>query len=138
LHGVEDLGLGVASATASVVNPGNAADDDLESEALIVRGAAVLNAATVTPVFKHQLMPTVSLQIIMTDLSNTFLNLSLLDGFAIQRYLGANSVGEPVDNGSGFLGLKLLSFGADKNKLNVSAFAEAYDRVKISYGGVAE
>src|SRR5690606_30079389 len=131
LYGVETLlGLDALSATASVVDPWNAVDDDLESAARIVRGAALLNVATITPVFKNQVMPTDSLQIIMADPSNTLLNLSLLDGFAIQRYLGANSVGQPVDNGSGILGLKLLSFGADKKKLIVSPFAEAYDRVK--------
>src|SRR5690606_16732844 len=87
LYGVETLGIDALSATASVVDPWNAVDDDLESAALIVRGAALLNAATITPVFKSQVMPTDSLQIIMTDPSNTLLNLSLLDGFAIQRYL---------------------------------------------------
>ncbi|MBL1407162.1 Ig-like domain-containing protein [Sphingobacterium faecale] len=138
LYGLETfLGLDVVSATASVVDPWNAVDDDLTTAAQIVRGAAVLNVATITPVFKNQVMPSDSLQIIMADPNSSILNLSLLTGFSIQRYNGSSQVGQPLDNGANILDLRLLSFGTDKKKLIVSPFAEAYDRVKISYGGIA-
>ncbi|WP_313271171.1 Ig-like domain-containing protein [Sphingobacterium sp.] len=136
LYGVQDIGLGVASATASVIDPWLAVDNDLNTAAQINRGAAVLNVASLTPVFKSQTMPTDSLRIIIEDSGNALLNLSLLSGFEIQRYLGTAKVGPTLDNSADILKLKLLSFSANKKKLMMTPFDQPFDRVQISYGDV--
>ncbi|ERJ59381.1 hypothetical protein M472_11410 [Sphingobacterium paucimobilis HER1398] len=137
LHGVEDLGLGVASATASVVSPWKAVDNDLSTSAKLVRGVAVLNAANLTVVFKNQVMPTDSLRIIMKDITNKGLNLNLLTGFRFQRYLGGQKAGNPIQ-GLDVLNLALLNFKGDKATMMVDAFAEPYDRLQIALGSIVQ
>ncbi|UVD79287.1 DUF11 domain-containing protein [Myroides albus] len=139
LHGVQDLGLGVASATASVVNPWNAVDNDPNSHATISRGVAVLNAATLTVVFKQQAMPGDELHIVTEVPGNPILSLELIKGYTIQRYLGDKKVGPELDgtNGVKFLDLKLLGLGyKNKYKMIIKETNEPFDRVKISYGNV--
>ncbi len=137
LHGVEDIGLGVASATASVVNPWDAVDNDLDTYALISRGVAVLNRATLTVVFKQQATPGDELQIITEIPGNPVLSLELIKGYTIQRYLGNEPVGPELDNTSSVLDLKLLGLGySNKYKIIINPVNEPYDRVKISYGSV--
>lgn len=139
LHGVQDLGLGVASATASVVNPWNAVDDNPDTYAEIVRGVAVLNAASLTVIFKQQAMPGDKLHIVTEIPGNPLLSLELIKGYKIQRYLGDQKVGEELDgtNGAQLLSLKLLGLGyQNKYKLIVSETDQPFDRVKISYGSV--
>ena len=137
LHGVKDLGIGAASATASVVDPWNAVDDDVDTSAKIVRGAGVLNAAFITPIFKNQVMPTDSIQIIMKDPTSNGLTLDLLTGFEFQRYNGDTPVGDPIQGGN-VLDLKLLTFTSDKKKLLIGSYDEPYDRIQIAYGSIVE
>ena len=142
LHGVEDLGLGVASATASVVNPWDAVDNDMDTYAQIVRGAAVLNQASLTAVFKQQAAPGDELQIVIGVPANPVLSVELIKGYTIQRYLGDTPVGPELaqsDDSDEILGLKLLGLlggTTDKAVVIVAPYSEPYDRVKISYGNV--
>ncbi|MGG5577075.1 DUF11 domain-containing protein [Myroides sp. C15-4] len=139
LHGVQDLGLGVASATASVVNPWNAVDGNLETHATISRGVAVLNAASLTVIFKQQAMPGDKLHIVTKVPGNPILSLELIKGYKIQRYLGDQKVGEEIDgtNGAQILDLKLLGLGyRNKYKMIIKEIDQPFDRVKISYGSV--
>ncbi len=139
LHGVKDLGLGVASATASVVNPWDAVDNDMTTYAQIVRGVAVLNEASLTAVFKQQATAGDELQLVIEVPANPVLSLSLLKGYTIQRYLGDTPVGPTLDSNAGILDLKLLGLlGGTTNKLAVivAPYNAPYDRVKISYGSV--
>lgn len=139
LYGVEDLGLGVASATASVTNPWNAVDNDISTYAQIARGVAVLNEASLTTVFKQQATAGDELQIVIEVPANPVLSLSLLQGYTIQRYLGDTPVGQALNSTSSILDLKLLGLlGGTTNKavVIVAPYNEPYDRVKISYGNV--
>lgn len=137
LHGVKDLGLGVASATASVSNPWNAVDNDLDTYAMMSRGVAVANRAFLNVVFKQQAMPGDELHIVTEVPGNPILSLELIKGYKIQRFLGDQPVGPELDNNSGVLRLKLLGLGyANKYKIIVTPYDEPYDRVKISYGSV--
>ncbi|MDM1406190.1 DUF11 domain-containing protein [Myroides sp. DF42-4-2] len=139
LHGVQDLGLGVASATASVVNPWNAVDGNLNTYATISRGVAVLNAASLTVVFKQQAMPGDKLHIVTEVPGNPILSLELIKGYTIQRYLGDQKVGDEIDgtNGAQILDLKLLGLGySNKYKMIIKEIDQPFDRVKISYGSV--
>src|SRR5690606_6471848 len=139
--GAEELGVGAASATASVVNPWNAVDHDLTRYAQIVRGVAVLNHASLTAVFIQHATAGDELQLVIEVPANPVLQLELIKGYTIQRYLGDTPVGPALDSnsGSGILELKLLGLlGGTTNKavLIVAPFNEPYDRVKISYGSV--
>ena len=139
LHGVEDIGVGLASATASVVDPWNAVDNDLNSYALISRGVAVANRATLTAVFKQPTTKGDQLQIILETPANPILSLELIKGYTIQRFMGNQPVGPALDSGSSILDLKLLGLLGgfnDRVKILVAPFDEPYDRVKISYGSV--
>ncbi|WP_158961809.1 DUF11 domain-containing protein [Myroides fluvii] len=139
LHGVQDLGIGAASATASVSNPWNAVDGNLETYATIVRGIAVLNAASLTVVFKQQAMPGDKLHIVTEVPGNPILSLELIKGYTIQRYLGDQKVGAEIDgtNGAQILDLKLLGLGyRNKYKMIIKDINQPFDRVKISYGNV--
>lgn len=139
LHGVQDLGIGAASATASVVNPWNAVDGSLETYALISRGVAVLNAASLTVIFKQQAMPGDQLHIVTEVPGNPILSLELIKGYKIQRYLGDQKVGEEIDGTGGVqvIDLKLLGLGyRNKYKMIIKDIDKPFDRVKISYGNV--
>jgi len=139
LYGVEDLGLGVASATASVTNPWNAVDNDISTYAQIARGVAVLNEASLTAVFKQPATAGDELQLVIEVPANPVLSLSLLQGYTIQRYLGNTPVGPALNSSSSVLDLKLLGLlGGTTNKavVIVAPYNAPYDRVKISYGNV--
>ena len=139
LHGVQDLGIGAASATASVANPWNAVDGNLETYATIARGVAVLNAASLTVIFKQQAMPGDKLHIVTEVPGNPILSLELIKGYTIQRYLGDQKVGAEIDgtNGAQILDLKLLGLGyRNKYKMIIKDIDQPFDRVKISYGSV--
>lgn len=137
LHGVRDLGLGVASATASVVNPWNAVDNDDSTYAELVRGLAVENAATLTVVFKQTIQPTDEVRISAKDITSNGANLNLLTGYSFQRYMGNTPVGDPIQ-GSDVLNLKLLYFGGGKQGIYVDAYNEPYDRIEIALGSVVQ
>lgn len=139
LHGVQDIGLGVASATASVSNAWNAVDDNLETYAMISRGVAVANMASLTVVFKQQAVPGDKLHIITEVPGNPILSLELIKGYKIQRYLGDQKVGEEIDGTGGVkvIDLKLLGIGyKNKFKMILDEVDEPFDRVKISYGSI--
>ena len=134
LYGVEDLGLGVASATASVVNPWDAVDNDMNTYAQIVRGVAVLNEASLTAVFKQQATAGDELQLVIEVPANPLLQLELIRGYTIQRYLGDTPVGPALDSDSSVLDLKLLGLlGGTTNKavVIVAPYNEPYDRVNF-------
>lgn len=137
LHGVEDVGLGLVSATASVSHPWNAVDDDPDSYAVISRGVAVANMASLTVVFKQTAMPGDELHITAENKNPGILSLELIKGFKIQRYLGDKKVGEPLAESNGALRLRLLGIGGrDRYRIIVAPSKEPFDRVKISYGSV--
>lgn len=137
LHGVEDIGLGVASATASVSGAWNAVDNDLDSYAVISRGVAVANMASLTVVFKQTAMSGDELHITAENKNPGILSLELVKGFKIQRYLGDKKVGEPLTESNGALRLRLLGIGGrNRYRIIVAPSTEPFDRVKISYGSV--
>src|SRR5690606_4891160 len=137
LYGVEDLGVGVASATALVVKAWDAVDNVMNTYVQIVRGVAVLNEASLTAVFKQQATAGDELQLVIEVPANPLLQLELIRGYTIQRYLGDTPVGPALDSDSSVLDLKLLGLlGGTTNKaaVIVAPYNEPYDRVKISYG----
>ncbi|MFC6099736.1 Ig-like domain-containing protein, partial [Olivibacter domesticus] len=136
LHGVRDIGLGALSATSSVTSPWNAVDNDTTSYATISREVAVLNEAFLTVAFKSQSQLNDSIRIVTEVPNDPILQVELLKGYKIQRYLGNTPVGEPLDEQSGLLNLKLLG-SSQRAAIIVAPTNEPFDRVSITYGSVA-
>ncbi|WP_244284436.1 Ig-like domain-containing protein [Flavobacterium oncorhynchi] len=133
--GVRDLGVGALTTTVGVSQPWNAADGDVGTYATMFSGTGVLAAAELTAAFRTPSMVGDSLRIVISK-PGTILNLNLLTGFVIQLYSGNIEVGAPIKNDSNLLSLKLLS--GDTMAMTILApQTQPYDRVKISFGGVA-
>lgn len=133
-HGIKDIGLGVATSLSPFVNPWRAVDNDPDSYAYINRSVAVINAASLTVLFKQQSMPGDELHIDIEDSANPVLSLDLLKGFKIQRYLGDKKVGPELAAGGTVLGLKLLGIGKGaRRRIIVTPFDKPFDRVNLIY-----
>ncbi|MCV9926743.1 hypothetical protein OIU83_03740, partial [Flavobacterium sp. LS1R49] len=133
--GVKDLGVGALTATVGVTNPWNIADGDIATYATMFSGVGVLAAAELTATFRTPSMVGDSLRITISR-PGTILNLNLLTGFTIQLYLGNIAVGGPIINTSSLLSLRLLS-GDTMAMTIVAPQTQPYDRVTITFGGVA-
>src|SRR5690554_3121830 len=68
-YGVEDLGLGVLTATVGVSNPWNVADGDDTTYATLYNGAAVLAQSQLTAVFSTPLTAQDKIEIVISDAS---------------------------------------------------------------------
>ncbi|MCD0476083.1 hypothetical protein LPB87_16920, partial [Flavobacterium sp. EDS] len=133
--GVKEIGVGALTATVGVSNAWNIADGDVATYATMFSGVGVLAAAQLTTSFRTPSMVGDSLRIIISK-PGIVLNLNLLTGFNIQLYLGNTPVGAPILNDSSLLTLKLLS--GDTMAMTILApQTQPYDRVTISFGGVA-
>ncbi|WP_431245007.1 hypothetical protein ACQ9BO_12935 [Flavobacterium sp. P21] len=136
-YGTTDLGLpvGALTSTVGVSDAWNVADNDVTTFATMYSGAGVLASADMTVQFKTPSVVSDTLRIVISK-PGTILNVNLLTGFSIQRYLGNVAVGAPIQNNSTLLSLKLLSANTMAMVL-VSSPTESYDRVRIRFGGVA-
>ncbi|MEN2412529.1 gliding motility-associated C-terminal domain-containing protein [Flavobacterium sp. D4] len=136
-YGTTDLGLpvGALTATVGVSDAWNIADNDVTTFATMYSGVGALAAADMTVQFKTPSVVSDTLRIVISK-PGTILNVNLLTGFSIQRYLGNVAVGAPIQNNSTLLSLKLLSANTMAMVL-VSSPTESYDRVRIRFGGVA-
>ena len=145
LHGVRDVGLGVATGLsplvyawdAADVNPGTNVPNE-DTFAVVANTLKVLAEQHITVVFDRQVMPTDRLSVVYEFVGNPVLSLNLIKGFKIQRYLRDQKVGPVVDGQNDILSLTLLGIGYKGNidKLFVKSFNEPYDRVEISFGHV--
>ncbi|MBF7093252.1 hypothetical protein IUY40_17095, partial [Flavobacterium sp. ALJ2] len=133
--GVKEIGVGALTATVGVSNAWNVADNDIATYATMFSGVGVLAAAELSATFRTPSMVGDSLRVLISK-PGTVLNLNLLTGFSIQLYLGKIAVGAPIENTSSLLTLKLLS-GDTMAMTVVAPQAQPYDRVTISFGGVA-
>ena len=142
LSGTEStLGIDLASATASVTNPSFAIDNDLNTATTVSTGAQVASAAYYTALLNTPAKAGDSVQVIMNNPDGGLINLALLSGFTIQAYNGPTAVGDPVSGSSSLLKLQLLPGSTAKNVIKapiVGTNAGAFDRVKITFGGVAD
>ncbi|WP_347343848.1 gliding motility-associated C-terminal domain-containing protein [Flavobacterium sp. LC2016-01] len=136
-YGTTDLGLpvGALTATVGVSDAWNIADNDVTTYATMYSGVGALAAADLTVQFKTPSVVSDTLRIVISKPA-VLLNVNLLTGFTIQRYLGNVAVGAPIQNTSSLLSIKLLSANTMAMVL-VSSPTESYDRVRIRFGGVA-
>ena len=136
-YGATDLGLpvGALTATVGVSDAWNIADNDITTFATMYSGLGVLAAADLTVDFKTPSIVSDTLRIVISKPA-VLLDVNLLTGFTIQRYLGNVAVGAPIQNTSTSLSLRLLP-GNTMAVALVSSPTESYDRVRIRFGGVA-
>jgi gliding motility-associated-like protein/uncharacterized repeat protein (TIGR01451 family) len=136
-YGAADLGLpiGAVTATVGVSDAWNIADNDITTFATMYSGVGALAAADLTVQFKTPSIVSDTLRIVISKPA-VLLDVNLLTGFTIQRYLGNVAVGAPIQNTSTSLSLRLLP-GNTMAMALVSSPTESYDRVRIRLGGVA-
>lgn len=141
LWGVEDIGIGAATAISGVVYPYLAADNDLETFAEINQAASLLNAQTLTIKFKEIARPGDKVRVIMGKTNVGVLDLSVLGGFTIQKYLGDVAVGDPL-NPSDFslIDLNLLGLLGPNNSSKFSFIMNEsnvpFDRVELRFTNI--
>ncbi|MCP2025681.1 gliding motility-associated-like protein/uncharacterized repeat protein (TIGR01451 family) [Flavobacterium sp. HSC-32F16] len=135
-YGATDLGLpiGAVTATVGVSDAWNIADNDITTFATMYSTIGVAAASDLTVEFKTPSVVSDTLRIVISK-PGTLLNVNLLTGFTIQRYLGSVAVGAPIQNTSTLLSLRLLP-GNTMAMVLVSSPTESYDRVRIRFGGV--
>ncbi|WP_163396731.1 hypothetical protein [Flavobacterium limi] len=136
-YGATDLGLpiGALTSTVGVSDAWNVADNDISTFATMYSGAGVLAAADLTVAFKTPSIVSDTLRIVVSK-PGALLDLNLLTGFSIQRYLGNVAVGAPIQSNSTLLSIRVLP-GNTMSMVLVSSLPEAYDRLRIRFGGVA-
>ncbi|MDR7370493.1 gliding motility-associated C-terminal domain-containing protein [Flavobacterium aquidurense] len=134
-HGVTEIGVGALTATVGVSNAWNVADHDDTTSARMYVGAGVLATADLMVQFKTPFIASDKLKIVVSGPS-PILNVNLLNGLSIQRYLGNVAVGPsiPIENTNSLLSINLLSGGFASIEV-ASSQADPYDRVRISFGG---
>ena len=132
-YGAVDLGVGALTATVGVANPLNAVDGIDGTYAEMFNNVGVLAYAKLQTLFASPSLSTDSLKII-TSTGSSLLNVNLLTGFSIQRYLGGTTVGLPMSSSSTFLSVQLLA-GGTLAAINLAPMPEPYDRIEIKLGG---
>ena len=153
--GVKDTGLvNAATNLSSVLYPYLAADHHyeyvdngvtktvkgLDSYAIFNTAVSVLNTQVLSVKLKEIARPGDQLRIIMGSQNIGVLNLNLLGGFKIQRYMGDVPVGDAIDN-SQFSLVNINLFGllgstANKSAIVINSTNMPYDRVDIIYTNV--
>ncbi|WP_291144694.1 gliding motility-associated C-terminal domain-containing protein [Flavobacterium sp. UBA7680] len=134
-YGATDLGIGAVTTAVGVNDAWNIADNDITTFATMYSGLGVLAAADLTVEFKTPSVVSDTLRIVISK-PGALLDVNLLTGFSIQRYLGSVAVGAPIQNTSTLLSLRLLP-GNSMAVALVTSPTEVYDRVRIRLGGVA-
>lgn len=123
-------GAGLLNATATVTNPYAAIDADplYATYATLNAGLQAANEVYLTALFAKAGQPLDSVKIVYDGGGG----LNLLSGFSIQPYLGTATAGGAFNNGN--VTIKPV---AGTTKFEVSfPVAAAFDRVKISWGGL--
>lgn len=133
LYGTLDLGLGVANALVNVTNATNLLDSNPNNYATMNNLVGALAASQITAKFSTISTPTDVVKI-KVEAPGTLLNLSLLSGVSVQKYLGANPVGAPILSSSNLISLNLLS-GGNIAELTVRPNGVAFDGVRLINGG---
>ena len=156
LYGVQDAGLGVATAlsgvayaylaadaiedTVNVNNPLNGTPN-FETAAIFNTSVGALNRQTLTVKFKDIARPGDKVRITMSAEGAPVLDLNLLSNFTVQRYLGETPIGDVVTKDDfSLIKLDLLKLIADQasNKyvLTLEGIGASFDRVELRMDNV--
>ena len=128
-------GLDVATGLTSVTDPDFAVDGDLDTYASLNNYVAANVSSKLDITFSA---PSIAGDSVAIKLGSPVeeLDLTLLQGFSIQRYLGDQEVGEPLEAGSESI---LLHTPEDATEQVLSFINDLpFDRIKILSGGILE
>src|SRR5690606_13442639 len=128
------LNLNLASGLIGVIDEANAVDQDLSTAAVMRNIAGVAALSKLEVVFATPSIAGDSLQIVLGE-PGSLLDVGLLDELRIQRFFGNVPVEAPQAVDGSLLRLRLLA-GSSYSVLTVPTTVP-YDRVRITYGGVA-
>src|SRR5690606_4174263 len=129
-------GLNAATGLLNVENPEYAVDGDPTHYAEMINGVGALAYSKLDVTFSSPALYGDTLTIRLDRPGAPLLDLSVLSGIRIQRFLGNKAVGEPIMNTSTLLTLNLLGGGSSQVDLSMVA-DQPFDRVQILYGGLA-
>lgn len=153
LYGVQDAGLGVATTLSGVLYPYLAADainnsssvlhgtPNYDTAAIFNTSLGVLNKQVLTVKFKEIARPGDKVRIVMSSEGLPILDVNVLGGFTIQRYLGDMPVGDEVSaSDSQIVKLDLLKLIANqasqKTAIILDGIGAAFDRVELRLNNV--
>jgi hypothetical protein len=138
LSGVKPTPLGgIANLLGRVDDPFYAIDTNPNSFALMDASLSITNQVYLTAIFNKPSQAGDFVTIIFDDPGGALLNLGLLKGFSIQPYLGGVKAGDPFNQSNNFLNLSILP-GPGARQIMTFPVTEAYDRLEITMGGVAD
>ncbi|MBW3469361.1 DUF11 domain-containing protein, partial [Arthrospiribacter ruber] len=126
--------LDVATSLTGVFNPERAVDGDLTTFASITNAVGVNVYSKLEVAYNYPILVGDSLKVTI-GIPTGLLDLSLLEGLIIQRFLGNEAVGEPIDASSSLLSLRLLTGNSTGELSFVSEVP--FDRIRVLYGGLA-
>ncbi|MFD2033961.1 hypothetical protein ACFSKL_04110, partial [Belliella marina] len=127
-------GVDVASSLTGVFNPELAVDGDFDTYASIINAVGVNVYSRLEIAYNYPAFVGDSLNI-KIGIPTGLLDLSLLEGFRIQRFLGNEAIGAPIAFDSSLLSLTILGGGSEATLSLVTDVP--FDRIQILYGGLA-
>ena len=133
LYGSLDLGLGVANALVYVSEAENLLDSNPDNYALMNNLVGVLTGTQITARFATISSPTDIVKI-KIGTPGTLLNLSLLSGISVQKYLGSTPIGNPIPVDSNLISLELLS-GNSTGNIILNSNDGPFDGVRLVRAG---
>ncbi|MCH7396490.1 gliding motility-associated C-terminal domain-containing protein [Belliella sp. DSM 107340] len=127
-------GLDVASGLTGVFDPELAVDGDFDTYATLTNAVGVNIYSRLEIAYNYPAFVGDSLNIKIGILTG-LLDLAVLEGFRIQRFLGNEAIGDPVALSSSLLSLTILG-GGSVGELSLVTDVP-FDRIQILYGGLA-
>lgn len=153
LYGVQDAGLGVATVLSGVLYPYLAADaidnsasplhgsPNYETAAIFNTAVSVLNKQVLTVKFKEVARPGDKVRIVMSSEGLSILDVNVLSGFTIQRYLGDIPIGDEIKaSDAQIIKLDLLKLianqASNKTAIILDGIGASFDRVELRLNNV--
>lgn len=141
MWGIEDIGIGAATALSGVVYPYLAADNDIETYAYVNQAASLLNAQTLTVKFKEIARPGDKVRIVLGKSSANVLNLNVLGDFTVQKYLGDVPVEDALTPADfSLIDLNLLGLFGENNNFKFAIIMNEssvpFDRVELRFTNI--
>lgn len=153
LYGVQDAGLGVATVLSGVLYPYLATDainnstsplhgsPNYDTAAIFNTSVGVLNKQILTVKFKNIARPGDKVRIVMSSEGLPILDVNVLGGFTIQRYLGDIPIGDEIKaSDSQIIKLDLLKLIANqastKTAIILDGIGASFDRIELRLNNV--
>ncbi|ANI87968.1 hypothetical protein A9P82_00730 [Arachidicoccus ginsenosidimutans] len=130
----------LTGALGTVTNDSLAIDGDDNTAATLSAVANVASSEYLTAILNKPAEAGDSIQLVIDNPNGGLLNLSLISGLTVQPYNGSTAVGSPITLDGSIISVQLLPGSSSKNVITVipTDATQSFDRIKISYGGLAD